>query len=356
MQSFVTPGIIAVLVGFGLAVLAFVPFVAVSYRRRGEMTFGRTVLWLAALIYAMALWTYTLVPFPQSRDVSCAAPQFVPLQFVADAVGLGVGSPGELLRNPAAIQVAFNVLLFMPLGWFLRRLGGRGIVVATLSGFAVSLAIELTQLTGIWGVYSCAYRLFDVDDLLANTVGALLGSIVGMLLWRRHQHRADAAAPRPITVVRRFIGILCDLAIVWLSLFTVGAVRVVVALIDGRAQLSIPEDVFSAAAFVLAFGAQLIVVLATGNTIGEKIVLLRSEQGHAPVVVARSIRFLLGIGGYILLTTFEFPFSTLLLWALVVTNIVMVFTTRAHRGLACAAAGLVLVDARTRHPARPVTN
>ncbi len=69
------------------------------------------------------------------------------------------------------LQVALNVLLFLPLGFFLRVLGGRGILIAGLAGLVVSGIIETTQLTGVWGIFPCAYRVFDVDDLIANTSG-----------------------------------------------------------------------------------------------------------------------------------------------------------------------------------------
>jgi glycopeptide antibiotics resistance protein len=46
---------------------------------------------------------------------------------------------------------------------------------AVLMGFGLSLSIELTQLTGVWGLYACAYRKFDADDLILNTLGAAIG-------------------------------------------------------------------------------------------------------------------------------------------------------------------------------------
>lgn len=48
-------GFIAIAVGVAFGILLFVPFVAVSYRRRGRLGFGRTLLWLAALIYFWAI-------------------------------------------------------------------------------------------------------------------------------------------------------------------------------------------------------------------------------------------------------------------------------------------------------------
>src|SRR5699024_7095328 len=41
---------------------------------------------------------------------------------------------------------------------------------------------EITQLTGIYGIYNCAYRLFDVDDLLFNTIGGIVGFLLAPIL------------------------------------------------------------------------------------------------------------------------------------------------------------------------------
>lgn len=345
MNDPIAPALIAVVVGFGIAIVAFVPFVALSYRRRGEMSFWRSMLWLGAVIYAMALWTYTLVPFPESYDVQCVPMQTVPFMFVRDIADLGAGSVGALLHNPAAAQVVLNVVLFMPLGWFLRRLGDRGIVVATLVGFAVSALIEVTQLTGIWGLYSCSYRVFDVDDLIANTSGAFLGSLVGMLLWRRGQ-TVDAASPRPITVWRRALGMLCDVAFIALVGWLVTAAQLAIALFDGRPELAIPMTVFQIIGLALPLGIQLVSVLVGGVTVGERIVLIRARHRRLPASLSRPLRFLFGIGGYTLLLRWDAWPAGLLTFALFVTTVIMVFTTRSHRGFACVVSDIEIEDAR----------
>ena len=44
--------------------------------------------------------------------------------------------------------------------------------------FLFSLIIELSQLTGLFFTYPGSYRLFDVDDLLTNTLGGFLGTVL----------------------------------------------------------------------------------------------------------------------------------------------------------------------------------
>ena len=158
----------AIAIGRGVLVgtALFVPFVAVSYRRRGRLTLGRSALWAAALVYFLSIWTYTLLPLPDAAFYACAGVNLDVFAFVDDL------RAARSVTDFAVLQLALNVLLFLPLGFFLRVLGGRGILTALLVGFGVSLVIETTQLTGVWGIYPCAYRVFDVDDLLMNTLGA----------------------------------------------------------------------------------------------------------------------------------------------------------------------------------------
>src|SRR5690606_31834415 len=133
--------------------------------------------------------------------------------------------PGEplttLVQDPAFLQVALNVLLFVPLGFFVRRVLRRGVLVATLVGLATSLLVELTQATGVWGIYDCAYRLLDVDDLIVNTAGAAIGSIASVLVVRRREEQVEL--PTSVTLGRRWVGMVSDL----LFVLVLGAVAAV---------------------------------------------------------------------------------------------------------------------------------
>src|SRR5699024_7625393 len=111
MSSFVIPAFVAVLVGCGLAVLAFVPFVAVCCRRRGGLTLWHAFVWLAAAVYAMALGTYTRRPAPPAVEITCAAVPLRPFQFGTDILSFDTGSVRALMTNPAVLQAALIVVL-----------------------------------------------------------------------------------------------------------------------------------------------------------------------------------------------------------------------------------------------------
>ncbi len=74
-------------------------------------------------------------------------------------------------------QLFFNIAMFIPLGFFTAGCLRWGLRATALSGFALSSFIELSQLTGNWGLAGFTYRTFDVDDIMNNTAGAVLGAV-----------------------------------------------------------------------------------------------------------------------------------------------------------------------------------
>jgi glycopeptide antibiotics resistance protein len=91
----------------------------------------------------------------------------------------------NLLRSPVASAVIiFNLFLTVPLGIFLRFLFGFKFGKTMLAGFAFSLLCEITQITGLFFIYPAPYRIFDVDDLIINTLGAVVGYFIFPLVFR----------------------------------------------------------------------------------------------------------------------------------------------------------------------------
>lgn len=344
------PAVAAIVLGVAVGLLLFVPFVAVQYRRHGRLTAGQLLLWAAFLVYALALWTYTLLPLPAPGTVRCAPAQTVPFQFVHDVFEYPTGSVSRLVRNPAVLQVALNVCLFVPLGFFLRMVWRRGFLVTTGTGLAISLVIELTQLTGVWGIYPCAYRVFDVDDLIANTTGALLGGLFSRALnpWLAHRPGDPMPSrPQPVTFRRRLLGMLCDALSVWLvgssALILYNLVRL--GVVGGDPRSFVPAPVSTIVPIVL-LGA---LVLVTGRTVGDHAVLLRWEGGVQPRALARALRYLGGIGGYQLFIALDTGLDQLFLLA----SIIALLATRRRGGLPQLLSRMHPVDAREPVAERP---
>jgi glycopeptide antibiotics resistance protein len=349
----ILPGVIAFGLGTVLAIAGLVPWAALEYRRHGRLGVRRGLLAFGTLVYALALVTYTLLPLPDDVAAVCrvaARPQLQPFTFVGDVVREGgISGPRSLLANPAVAQVLLNVLLFVPLGALvrhavLRRRVVAGLLVGGAAGFVLSLLIEFTQLTGDWFLYPCAYRLFDVDDLRANTAGALIGTffapVIGLLAGSAREE--PIRGPRPVTAGRRFFGILADVLAIW---FTTGLLTSVtsvgLALADVRDDNALAIGLGITASFV-APALQLVIVLVSGRTFGEHVVRLRPVP--VPGGGARLVRWALGSGGWSALTASGLPLSGLVAFALALAAVIGVWATRDRRGFASAVARTGIED------------
>ena len=81
-------------------------------------------------------------------------------------------------------NLAGNILAFIPAGFFLPVLWGdkRGLLFTVCVTFQMSLVMETLQLISRVGS-------FDVDDLLLNTLGGVLGYFILLMVikWREHE-------------------------------------------------------------------------------------------------------------------------------------------------------------------------
>ncbi|MBQ7795038.1 MAG: VanZ family protein [Lachnospiraceae bacterium] len=92
---------------------------------------------------------------------------------------------GVLGYKAVALNIVGNVVAFMPFGFILPEVWdqlNRWYTITCL-GFIFSLCIELAQLVSRVGS-------FDVDDLLLNTIGAMVGYFVFVLakgVWNKYR-------------------------------------------------------------------------------------------------------------------------------------------------------------------------
>ena len=153
-----------------LSFMFTLPILAYLYHRDGRLRFGTFVGAYLTVLYVCGLGCFTLYPLPQG-DAGLGitygvAPNFNPMNFMNDIAKDGL---------KAVFQLAFNVVFFMPLGFIAGRLLRLRFLPSVLLGLAASLLIEVSQLTGLFGIYPYAYRCCDVDDVITNTLGAALG-------------------------------------------------------------------------------------------------------------------------------------------------------------------------------------
>jgi glycopeptide antibiotics resistance protein len=124
----------------------------------------RTVFFLILAVYILFILDLTLHRFPSRNP----PPNFVPFRsMIADWTGEWRGF---------IINFVGNIVAFMPIGLIppllrTRNTKARDVVVFC---FCLSAAIEIGQ-------YASARRVADVDDVILNTIGGVLG--YSILRW-----------------------------------------------------------------------------------------------------------------------------------------------------------------------------
>jgi hypothetical protein len=214
----------------------------------------------------------------------------------------------------------------------------RGVVVATLAGFGVSLLVELTQKTGDWHLYSCAYRLFDVDDLIVNTLGATIGSLLSILVV--HRRTGKIVLPTTISFGRRLVGFACDVLFIALT----GAVA---ALAYRGVQLylrdvplaELDRHVQAALQWGVPLVVEAVLVLGFGRTVGEWVVSLHTVPRRRTLLLpGRLVKLAVGVGPIFVLAPFYNQShvgaaAVVLLVAYAVLTVAFAWRTKNHRGL-----------------------
>lgn len=233
-------GALAVVFTAALLPLALLPMVNAVYRNFGRFAGWPAVVAFSSLAMACALVAFTLFPLPDTATMVCGALRtadhlqthpFASIDDIAQAVRTK-GIPG-FLASGAFLQVFFNVVLFVPVGFLAHQILRRHRVIGAIGiGVALTFMVELTQGTGVFGVYPCPYRLADVDDLITNTMGAVIGVAVSGVACRRLAFVTQVAVPDlDLPTLRRRIAasLLDTVAFVVLGVSLTVAVTAIVA-------------------------------------------------------------------------------------------------------------------------------
>ncbi|MGQ8873199.1 VanZ family protein [Paenibacillus sp. TSA_86.1] len=208
MSSYVFPIQTAFIIFVIASMFLLVPWLIYGYRKDGFFSWSRFAVSFSFIFFLMAAYCLVILPLPATRN-TCAGHtanavyyNLKPFMFVKDIMKetpIIWSQPStwiNMIKGRAFLQVLFNVLLLMPLGVYIRYFWQKRAFWkhALVAGFGLSLFFEVTQLTGLYGFYDCPYRLFDVDDLMLNTSGAVIGFFAAPLLLALFPSRASIQA------------------------------------------------------------------------------------------------------------------------------------------------------------------
>lgn len=207
-----------------LAVLFTFPYLVIQYRKYGTISFLKTVIFNSFMFYLLCMYFLVILPLPSVVDViNSTAPmvQLKPFQFVNDFLReteFVLSDPHTYipaLTQNCFLQVIFNILLFVPFGIYIRYYFHFSFKKVAILSFLLSLFFELTQLSGLYGMYPKPYRLFDIDDLFLNTCGGMLGYPLGyfaiqLLPGKENLKEKGYETTLSVSFFQRFIAVILD--------------------------------------------------------------------------------------------------------------------------------------------------
>ena len=171
-----------------LAFVITLPYMIANYRKYGSVNKLRTLIVYSFALYLLTVYLLVILPLPNPESIHTRYTDMlnlVPFAFVIDFIK---NSPFALsdsaswimaLKHPSFYVPAFNVLMLIPFGIYMRYYFKCSFKKTMLLTALLSLFFELTQLSGLYFIYSGPYRLGDIDDIIQNTTGGCLGYLIG---------------------------------------------------------------------------------------------------------------------------------------------------------------------------------
>lgn len=158
----------------GLILLLFVGLLCLYVFLLKSLKYKRIQFALFVIIYFFILYWFTLF---RNNIIATSTNSFIPLSSFWQITQVRWFGSGEYLFR----AIVGNVILFVPMGIFMFVIQKvkHPFLISGIIGFSISFAIEVLQLKYNLGT-------FEIDDLITNTWGAVIGcSFAFLILYRK---------------------------------------------------------------------------------------------------------------------------------------------------------------------------
>ena len=206
-----------------VCLLLSLPFLFHHYRKYGSITFLRFLLVFSFFFYLLCVYFLVVTPLPTRGEVLNykgayynLKPFFVvPEIFMSGEFNALKPESYLFLLNQKYLEPLFNILMTIPFGIYLRYYFKCSFFKTLFYSFLLSLFFELTQLSGLYFLYPRPYRLCDVNDLINNTTGGVLGFLITPLfaLILPDRDKIDDKSysrGRNVSVLRKGVSVIID--------------------------------------------------------------------------------------------------------------------------------------------------
>jgi glycopeptide antibiotics resistance protein len=172
--------------------LAIIPFL----RLKKKKSFVYVLFFTLFYIYMVKVLDYTLFQFQSLLLLKYFMPQLI---LNGQAAGKGINLVPLITLTAEDLKTSLlNILLFIPFGFGLPFITTFRMKQVVLTGALFSITIEVLQLvSGL--LAKMTFRIADINDVIFNTIGAVVGYFlfIGLIRLYRHLnlHRKSSANP-----------------------------------------------------------------------------------------------------------------------------------------------------------------
>lgn len=322
MSAYIEPIKFALWVFPFLALSISTIFFLIQYRRYGRFVLSRALILYSFIFYLLCAYFLVILPLPPMEEVAYLTGPSMELTLGASVHNFLKETVLDIrqlhtyvaaMKQSVFLEPVFNMLLMFPFGVYLRYYFKKSWKQTVVLTFCLSLFFELTQLTGLYFIYPRSYRLFDVNDLLHNTLGGVFGylmtPIFTFLLPTRAEIDDDSYEKgTDVTYVRRGVAWAID----WLVIvFFTTLFAVFVRLVTKDETISLDNNLAVYYVQVLLYFIGL-PYLTNGQTLGKKMVRIRvvEDDGKRLSLGALIKRYGLFYLFYFTLTRISFLLAT----------------------------------------------
>ena len=284
-----------------IACFITMPYAIWMYRKYGSINFTKALIVYSFILYLECCFFLVNLPLPEIGSVHTRYIDMInlqPFKFVLDFIK---DNPLKILEQATYLRAikhgtfyipAFNILMLVPFGIYLRYYFKYSLKKTIALTALLSLIFELIQLSGLFFIYNGPYRLCDIDDIIQNTLGGVIGyyigGIVSLILPKREKLDEEALKKgKEVPGLRRMLAFLIDIFII--------------NIVNAILKVMLP---FS---FVIIFMLYFTIIpIWKGNTIGSKILRFHFEIENNNIIklLLRSLGVLVYFYGFPKLVTY----------------------------------------------------
>ena len=174
-----------------IALIFTFPYMLFQYHKYGSINKFRTLVIYSFIFYLLVAFFMTLLPLPDpATTIGSTWRQhlnLVPFKSIINYwkdISFNFTNIKLYLKSFDFWQIIFNIFLTIPFGIYLHYYFKKDLKHTFFYSLLLSLFFEITQITGIYGIYPGPYRFADIEDIITNTLGGVLGYFIAYLFMK----------------------------------------------------------------------------------------------------------------------------------------------------------------------------